>query len=561
MGIKGLTTFINKNFRGWKQANFKEWDHIVIDGHNVCCMLYRKSLPWALGGEYNKFSALIEEFFREYSFNDPVVIFDGASSDQSKVTTVRRRREECMSDMKAIQDEEAWDTSDTSSGRILPPLIIATFISTLEKLGIKYYIADGEADKEMAALANHYKCPVLASDSDFFIFNLKYGFVHFNRLHCDRNDYSLYYIKDFQKQFKLREYELCLIIPAFLGNDFINGRFYYYSTFLEKLSKHATCEEYFRNCRKDMRILPQDYDNVKKFYCDLQLPDFYTRGAKNPTSMYGLPEWFYSSYKEGKFPVELLDAFLNQSCILPRVVEAIEYESAWKISRAIRQCLYHVMGLRQVTETIRVRSEAAVIDELVPAVPLKPPVSIHDDFFCTRNVDMLRSLLLQILKCNELVQEDLELLRDDFKLPIAAAIYWYQNLDNPPSQRKLVMCLLLSFLKCSEVLPREDFPFSRVKPSTKSDHLKALHVFAQWQCVYFDAMSLNYLAREPFPTTSPARLYSGNVAMHYAFTSTQNEKWLDTTFVCKDSEWRLFNQLLYLVTGRDEEGRVGKHCL
>ena len=128
------------------------------------------------------------------------------------------------------------------------------------------------------------------------------------------------------------------------------------------------------------------------------------------------------------------------------------------------------------------------------------------------------------------------------------------------------MSLLLSFLTCSDDLPRKNFPLKPVTLDTKESHLKALHAFAKWQCVYHDAMSLNHLARGPFPTTSPARLYSGQVVMHYAAVCNQ-ENWLDSVFALQHTSggisaqhnpaaWQLFNRLLLVVTGHDENGRV-----
>ena len=43
-----------------------------------------------------------------------------------------------------------------------------------------------------------------------------------------------------------------------------------------------------------------------------------------------------------------------------------------------------------------------------------------------------------------------------------------------------------------------------------------LHVFSMWQCVYFDAMKLNNLLMNPLLFTSPALLFDGRLAMHYA---------------------------------------------
>lgn len=166
---------------------------MVIDGEGVCCMLYRKSLPWALGGEYDKFSAVIEAFFNDVGFNNPIVVLDGAESDNSKLDTVCKHREQAMGEMLEMQSGSGWVTDDITTATILPPLIISTFISVLKKMKITCFVADDEGDQEIAALANHYKCPVFSSDSDFFIFNLEHGFIHFNRFYSERNPLSLYY--------------------------------------------------------------------------------------------------------------------------------------------------------------------------------------------------------------------------------------------------------------------------------------------------------------------------------------------------------------------------------
>lgn len=55
------------------------------------------------------------------------------------------------------------------------------FVEVLEALGIEYHVAAGDSEKEIAALANHHRCPVLGTDSDYFMFNLEYGFIHFEQ--------------------------------------------------------------------------------------------------------------------------------------------------------------------------------------------------------------------------------------------------------------------------------------------------------------------------------------------------------------------------------------------
>ena len=556
---------MEEKFVGWKPPNFEKWDHVIIDGNNVCFTLYKKNHAWALGGEYDQFSDTVEEFFTTPGFKKPIVVFDGTHYDPKKMETICQR----INYMTEMREEQAGrsESDGILSDTIVPLLIHTTFINVLKKMSIEYYMADGEADREIAALANHHKCPVLGSDSDFFIFNLQYGFINFDRF-CDeeKKHLSFYHLKYFKNQFVLKERDLCLLIPSFFGNDIlkVEKKFRDYDLFVSQLSKYDSCDEYLSTATN--RIDYKDYAAMKKFYWELELPEYY-KAKDTLTSQYvpnDLPEWVYPCFKNGEFPPSLIDAYLHKACILPRVVEVIKFESAWTISRYIRQRLYHIMGVSsdvKINEIRRENGKAKLFEDATSVKKLKPPVSIKEDFFLNQskeNKEIQSDLVLAILKCHKLSHEDIQSeffqLDDDIKLPIAATIYWYRSLDDPPLYRDLVKCLLLSFLTCQGNLRK---PLSvDIAPNPQ-----ALHALAQWQCVYYDAMCLNYLAREPFPTTSPAQLYSGNVVMYYAFFSRAHG-WLDRTSVCEDSEiWRLFNQLLYLVTGLDEKGRCGQHAI
>lgn len=73
----------------------------------------------------------------------------------------------------------------------------------------------------IAALANHHKCPVLSSDSDFFIFKLEHGFIHFDCYFDEKENNSLFRVEKFMREFNLKE---CLLIPCVFGNDFIKSK-------------------------------------------------------------------------------------------------------------------------------------------------------------------------------------------------------------------------------------------------------------------------------------------------------------------------------------------------
>lgn len=181
MGIPGLCKFMKDKFTKWKRPNFGEWNHVIVDGNNIQAKLY--SFSWKLGGEYHKFSANIEKFFGELKLlvKTPIVVFDHGRREHLTAEIIRSRRSDSHKKLKEFQDQPGWDPYIVSQGP-RPPLIKNTFIDVLEKLDIEIRFANGYADREMVTLANHRQCPALSSDSDFFLFNLEYGFIYVLRV-------------------------------------------------------------------------------------------------------------------------------------------------------------------------------------------------------------------------------------------------------------------------------------------------------------------------------------------------------------------------------------------
>ena len=73
-------------------------------------------------------------------------------------------------------------------------------------------------------LANHHHCPVLANDSDYFMFNLDEGYIPLDpKLFQSEIEGEIeakrYLLPNFKKEFK--NPALAFLIPAIIGNDFI----------------------------------------------------------------------------------------------------------------------------------------------------------------------------------------------------------------------------------------------------------------------------------------------------------------------------------------------------
>ena len=220
-----------------------------------------------------------------------------------------------------------------------------------------------------------------------------------------------------------------------------------------------------------------------------------------------------------------------------------------------------------MTEFIREDGKTSFKGEEMSPRLLKPPVYIEDIKLKDKAVRC--DLVLTVLGCHSISRHDIEqrfdTLDDQWKLSTAATFYWYKNLEHTYGSFDIVKALLLSFLTCSEKI---NDGTKYLKPTSRSDHNQALHALAQWQCVYYYAATLNLVAGEPFPTTSPALLYSGETAMYYVSVSRQQscqkQNWVDNFLAADSPQRKLFKELLYLTTKCDEDGcqirgQTGKH--
>ena len=553
MGIRGFTKFVEEHFKGWQSCNSKEWERVVIDGNNICYQIYKERFTWLLGGEYCKFDAEVEKCLKKIKddFKNPIVLLDGARVPCEKLSASLKRREQSIKEIKMVQGKKTWNYDLASNKEAAMPLMLSSvFLSVLRRLEITFeFSSDGETDKVIADRANAYECPVLACDSDYFIFPLKHGVIHFRHYYRSEGKKPLFDINKFMIEFSLKSHEQCLVLPSVFGNSSIVAtKRSSTGNFAAVLLEIATCGSHEKFLEHHPQV-SQNFEKARHFYCEV------SNSVPGPRN--ALPEWVQSSFKCGCFMPFLLYVHQGNFHLLPRVIEVIDMDSAWRVSRYIRQYLYGLIELppgKQVEERIRNDNSTDITTELVSPLRLIPAAKIGDPIFTERVENKLADLVLTVLKCHKIPEDEIDnifnLMEDQWKLPIAATFYWYKSI--PQDQKKnLLKSLLLSFLTCSEVISNAVPPLPPVDERTKGQHLRALHAFAKWQCVYYDARALNYLAREPFPTTSPASLYSGEVAMHYATTVGD---WIAS--ITKGSRgWSLFNDFLYLITGSDENGR------
>ena len=235
MGIRGLKTFMTQHYLdSLKYQPLK--GSLVIDGLGIMYELYSKY--WRISGRYHMFKKKVIEFSKSLVISglSPVVIIDGLELDDMKFDTLCGRKLSTIKRVQTLSEEDPYNPLDNLLGRhnvVSPILIHIVFSEAVREAGCELIFADGEADPVIMKTANDSNCPVLANDTDFFIFPLKEGFILYDEDIFRYNRISKQYeAKIFRQEGFVRRWlvnghggepsnELCLLIPALVGNDFL----------------------------------------------------------------------------------------------------------------------------------------------------------------------------------------------------------------------------------------------------------------------------------------------------------------------------------------------------
>ncbi|XP_022106654.1 protein asteroid homolog 1-like [Acanthaster planci] len=174
MGVKGLSSMIEQ-YPSLFTNHCLHDEGLVIDGYALLFYLYFDRPPCDdghHGGCYENFSAKCKLFFHNLAKCNvsPYLVFDGAmEKDNKKLAETKSRSLERIRTAVAI--------SGGSGGIAVSPCSVLVFIKVLDDLGIPYVFCDFEADAETAVLANAWNCVAASRDSDFYIMDLRVGYL------------------------------------------------------------------------------------------------------------------------------------------------------------------------------------------------------------------------------------------------------------------------------------------------------------------------------------------------------------------------------------------------
>ena len=550
MGITGLMGMIMDHYppETWKTYTFRKGSRVILDGKNICSGPRKLRYNWVHGGQYGELRAYFNHFFKCLRENgiEPIVVFDGVDYTEEKSDTKLRRQNERIRNIRNGLLED-----DRSEG-VRPLFLIIVFCEIVKENGVKLICVDGDADRDIALLANHYNCPVVADDSDYFIFPLKAGYIPINELRWYDSPVTAKIYK--RERFAYKFYfdsdpKMIYLIPAIMGNDFIKRRYFprlkgniertvkkdiekgtkiasednkKFKETLELwyyISSFRTVEEFISQCwhcsRFEATTIAQNYQQAKEIYHvkDVKFSEKHLMlhtilESANKTL---LPNFIIRQYRNGYFTASEMAVLVQNKSTIPVVIDNPNCSSSMKIGQSIRKCLYRIMEpyLEEATvlETIRVGQEfccesVACADESLNLPSIDNMTSLSNDY-----------RILVLCKAMDAPPEVLQDFSESKWKLVALSLHFWSKHANPDNHtiKALILCFIDSYFNNAECSDLEYTSYER-----DDMWLQLLHIFAQWQCVYYDAFRLNNVLMNPLEFMSPALLFNGKLVMHYA---------------------------------------------
>ncbi|KAI1304212.1 Protein asteroid -like protein 1 [Halotydeus destructor] len=234
MGVRGLKTLIDNNSDLMKRRQLHD-TQLVIDGSAVMYYMYSISsttkMDFRYGGDYILYADKVKQFFSNLSECniEPIVVLDGGSDpSNAKLKTTMTRLKSRLSSIKTIMYKQV------NNEVIMPILARTVFCDVLKDLNIKRVVSLYEADADVAQLANHFQCPVLSNDSDFFVYDLSHGYIPLPTFDCrhvrtDGDNSELKYIdclhyevSNLLNRFPELDRSLLPLFSTIMGNDYVD---------------------------------------------------------------------------------------------------------------------------------------------------------------------------------------------------------------------------------------------------------------------------------------------------------------------------------------------------
>ena len=448
--------------------------------------------------------------------------------------------------------------------RVAPIFMHAVFLEAVREAGCELIFADGEADPVIMKTANYYNCPVLANDTDFFIFPLKKGFIlHEDNLFRYDSISKQYEAKIFRQEGFVRRWlvsghdggasnELCLLIPALVGNDFLppamgvktverwlpRGKVgYCYKCHVDRVTDvtiiHAAIN-YIQN--QGVRSVDQFQGIVNNIQECRRIYSFGRKASHDATIIAKLPQWILKLHRDG-----LLSPYITQALISSKVLVKVPADSPYEktssalSSRGIRRLIYDLLQVPEVTEFFPSNGDLA-FHKVRQAGKLSPQSTKDVSYFLVEvlGLDDATSNLIQQNGCLHV---------EDWFLVATSLVYWAKIKRRSQMHAKALLLTMMDCFHGDTTLHLQPLPHAATE-----EWLFALHTFSEWQFIYHDLCVLNTLVGSPLHRISPCNFYDGHKAILYSLQSDHARNAWDRHAAESECMLKYFTSLLALET-------------
>ena len=246
-----------------------------------------------------------------------------------------------------------------------------------------------------------------------------------------------------------------------------------------------------------------------------------------------LPLWIFWRYRCGHFNQILVSAVVAGHCPLLKQIGDGSQPPIPVAGSRIRQIMYGLMsGLMQegkITEHYRSPLGKELSYPVDPICTMFQELNVANIELLSKNerTDLAKEVIRSILECPPEVIDQFDNWEDNnWLLVVAITRYWAKHprvCKELQNLRQVVKSLLYCFVFCTHLQASDGHVEYVPRSCDNPNWLQAYHAYLQWQSLYFDATALNQLLMEPLEVMSPASLYDGCLALHYATCTDARE--------------------------------------
>ena len=497
MGILSLTSFVDENQQLLTDLKLHD-TRVVIDGNNLYHFCYSYfNFHHQHGGDYDAFAEKIRYYFSAFKACniEPFIVFDGAYDEDNRKlqTTVKRAK------------DRLYNACLISAGKravICPILTFETFVHVLDELKINHVTCDFEADSEIAALAQEWNCPVMSNDSDFFIYDVRGGFILFDYLSLvvktlkDEEesyrylDAQVYYVDNLLSYFPEMDRTCMTLFATLMGNDYVNAEDF--ATFFAHHSFPRPSSKRLRTSKRHERMISlltwletagSLEDAIRSLLCHIKKENrpriekvvrtsvsayldlknslsLYFNSDKSTESMESklqtkakksLPNWLVKEVRCSHVPITALNTFVHRRNVLLAQIELMTEESAYNSALPLRQIFYGILlsldssHSETIEEYTRLNKQLKK-NSIETAVVLEDGSNIQRLLDIPQMTECSREQLLK--KCLGGSAFSASCLDDSYSLAIHVIPYWIRH-SVPKVNLLYLYALIVSFIKVS----------------------------------------------------------------------------------------------------------------